>query len=169
MGFFRNFSIAFWFLFLIVSCSDDSGDTPEPQPETDRRQADLVIDGSPWTFDQYVLLNVLERNGSALTDQEIADLGAAAYGEVVLTFNANGSGTETGFDPIPSNFFWDLDSSGNVIFLDNAGNALEPPLGSFHVNLSQQRVSFTAERTEEDPQTTMEIRYSGRADFTGEF
>jgi hypothetical protein len=129
----------------------------------------LVTDGSPWSFDAYELLEVRARNGSDLSDEEIALLGVEAYEKVVLVFEANGGGSETGFDPIPSSFLWKLNSAGNVVFLDQVGNEFESPLGRFGVDVRRQLISFTAEVSRADPDSGVDIVFRGTAFFKGNF
>ena len=134
-------------------------------PEVDDSQARLVVAGSPWVFESYSLAEVLERNGSALSDSEVAALGEAAYSNVVLTFEPDGGGTETGFDPIPSSFLWKLNSVGRVVFLDQNGREFESPLGRFEVNVPQERIRFTSELERMDENSGVPVVFRGTATF----
>ena len=150
------------------ACRSDSN--PEAEPRTrDDAQAKLVVEGSPWTFDSYELLQVRERNGSPLSDEEIGLLAADIFADVIITFESDGGGSETGFDPIPSRFLWKLNSGDNVVFLDQNGNEFESPLGRMEVDVIRQLLQFTSQQTTLDPESGMEIVFYGTVTFKGAF
>ena len=139
-----------------VSCSDDPGMEEATSMEVDDTNARFVIEGTPWIFDRYELLEVRERNGSSLSEEELEGLISEDFTDVVIEFNDNGTGTEVGFDPIPSAFFWELNSAGSVVFLDQVGNEFSP-LGFFDTDIAAQEISFTFEFPFQDISTNTEI------------
>ena len=126
----------------LISCSNDPEREEVPPMEVDDTNARFVIDGTPWTFDRYELLEIRELNGSSLTEVELTDRISEDFSDVVIEFRENG--TEVGFDPIPSSFFWELNSAGNVVFLDQVGNEFSP-LGNFITDIPRDEISFTVE------------------------
>ena len=74
----------------------------------------------------------------------------------MIEFNDNGTGTEVGFDPIPSAFFWELNSAGSVVFLDQVGNEFSP-LGFFDTDIEAQEISFTFEFPFPDPNANINV------------
>ncbi len=128
----------------LISCSDNLDRLEALPMEIDDTNARFVIDGTPWTFHRYELLEIRERNGSLLSEEELEAQISDDFSDVVIEFNENGTGAEVGFDPIPSSFFWELNSAGNVVFLDQVGNEFSP-LGNFKTDIPRDEISFTFE------------------------
>lgn len=148
----KNFLLKYRQVILILmtflGCLGSCGNDPEAEGmtpmEVDDTKARFVVEGTPWQYDRYELLEVRERNRSLLTEEELDNLISDDFSDVVIEFRENGTGTEVGFDGIPSSFFWELNSSGNVIFLDQLGNEFSP-LGLFQIDVGGQEISFTFE------------------------
>ena len=150
----------FILLFGALSCSEDSEDPVNPPQEIDDTNARFVIDGSPWQFHRYDLLEIRNSNGSMRSAQELEVLIAEEFSDVVIEFRENKTGTEVGFDPIPSAFFWDLNTAGSIIFLDEVGNEFSP-LGIFDTDIPNNEISFTFEFPFRDPDFGIEITVYG--------
>ncbi len=167
----RFYVIGITFLFIfcgISSCSNsEESEGNEPSMINDAEGV-LVIDGSPWTFERYELREVRDRAGSDLTDAELIAAVTDTFKDVVIEFMADGRGTETGFDNIPSTFFWKLNTLGRVVFLDQAGNEITP-FGSFDVDVQRQRISFTFETLTPDADLMVEVVHFGTVHFVGSF
>ncbi|MEM1260442.1 MAG: hypothetical protein AAGH81_18100, partial [Bacteroidota bacterium] len=112
--------------------------------QVDSTKASFVIEGTPWRFDRFEFSEVAEPNGSMLSATELTNLITEDFSDVIIEFKENGTGTEVRFDPIPSSFFWELNSLGDIVFLDQVGNEFSP-LGMFHVNVDQEEISFSME------------------------
>jgi hypothetical protein len=74
----------------ILSCSsDDNNDNEELS------MSELLTQNSPWTFDHYEMLSILDSGNSDLTQTEIENETDIAYAGQVLTFNSDGTGNAT--------------------------------------------------------------------------
>ena len=131
----------------LSSCDDnDENETMEAMEPmaVDSTKARFVIEGTPWKFDRFEFSAVTEPNGSMLSATELTNLITEDFSDVIIEFRENGTGTEVGFDPIPSAFFWELNSLGDIVFLDQVGNEFSP-LGTFRINVVQEEISFSME------------------------
>ena len=148
-----------------ISCSSDNeSDDPmidEEMMESTPTEGDIVVQGSPWIYDFYELLEVIDRGQSQLTDAElIADVDME-FSDVEIVFFASGAGSETGFDGPPSTFNWRLGSGGEIEFTDQFGNLIEPP-GEFEV-VNDDSISFEFELITLDQEIDFEVVHRGKA------
>ena len=83
----------------ILSCSSDDNDSQLSTEE-------LLIQGSPWTFDHYEVTSILDIGNSSYTEIEIENDTNQALEGGIITFNNDG----TGADFFPNNngleFIW---------------------------------------------------------------
>ena len=148
-----------------VSCSSDDGsDDPiddEEMMESTPTKGDIVVEGSPWIYDFYELIEVVDRGDSQLTDEDlIADIDME-FSDVEIFFFASGGGSETGFDGPPSTFNWRLGSDGEIEFTDQFGNPIDPP-GEFEV-VDDNSISFEFELITVDQDIDFEVVHRGKA------
>ncbi len=73
----------------ILSCSSDNNDNPQFTTEEE------LVQGSPWTFDHYEMLDILDAGNSNLTQTEIENETNISYAGQVLTFYNDGTGSAT--------------------------------------------------------------------------
>ena len=133
----------------------------EEMTEGTLTEGDIVVQGSPWIYDFYELLEVIERGDSQLTDEDlIADIDME-FSDVEIIFFASGGGSETGFDGPPSTFMWRLGSEGEIEFTDQFGNPIEPP-GAFEVE-DENSISFEFELMTLDQEIDFEVIHRGKA------
>ena len=155
----------FGLLLSTVSCSsddksDDSIDDEEMMDSTPT-QGDIVVEGSPWVYDYYELIEVIDRGDSQLTDADLISDIDMEFSDVEIFFFASGGGSETGFDGPPSTFNWRLGSNGEIEFTDQFGNLIEPP-GEFEV-VDDNSISFEFELITPDQEIDFEVVHRGKA------
>lgn len=72
----------------ILSCSsDDNNDNLQLS------MSELLTKNSPWTFDRYEMLNIIDAGNSDFTKSEIENEINLLYNEQILNFNADGTGS----------------------------------------------------------------------------
>ena len=155
----------FVLLLAVASCSS-SDDSDEPMDDEEMTEStptagDIVVGGSPWIYDFYELIEVVDRGDSELTDEDlIADIDME-FSDVEIFFFASGGGSETGFDGPASTFNWRLGSNGEIEFTDQFGNPIEPP-GEFEV-VDDNSISFEFELMTLDQDIDFEVIHRGKA------
>jgi len=78
--------IIFIVLSILACSSDDNNDTQFSKEE-------LLIQNSPWTFNHYEMINIVDAGNSDFTQTDIeTDINQVVSGNV-LTFNSNGTGS----------------------------------------------------------------------------
>ena len=96
--------IPFVFFVLLISCSSDSSSTEE---ENEISIEELLANGSPWTFSEYRIDEILKTNGVDLTESNLNDQiqrENELNNGLTLIFNADGTGTTSQAD----GFQWEL-------------------------------------------------------------
>ena len=107
------------FLTVLFSCSSDST-TSEGEDENEASIEESLVNGSPWTFLEYRIEEVLDAKGVDLMDSDF-DNQIERENELndglVLEFNADGTGTTNE----PANFQWELipNESIRITFNEN--------------------------------------------------
>jgi len=82
----KIFLIAIILLASIFSCAKDDNDI-----EQDIRK-NILVENSPWTYQNYKVIAITERNGSILTEEELEEFIDKSTTGSTLSFNADGTG-----------------------------------------------------------------------------
>ena len=111
--------LPFIFLAMLVSCSSDS-DSSEEENGNAASVEELLVSGSPWTFVEYRIDEVLDANGANVMDLDFDNqiaLENQLNNGLTLEFNSDGTGTTNQ----PSDFQWELipNSSIRLTFDEN--------------------------------------------------
>ncbi|MEO0528007.1 MAG: hypothetical protein AAFZ89_12320 [Bacteroidota bacterium] len=96
--------IAFVLFALFISCSSDSSSTEE---ENEISTEELLVNGSPWTFSEYLIDEVLNTNGFDLMESDINNQiqrENESNNGLTLEFNSDGTGTTNQAE----DFQWEL-------------------------------------------------------------
>jgi len=143
------------FGMLILSCSSDENDNP-----SNLSKPELLIKNSPWTFNQYELLNVIDAGTSTMTQQEIENDYNMKYSGFMYTFNENGVGyvsSQWG----TFNWQWEIINSnqlrinwemGDVDILDN-------------LNVTESQFDYEAVSITFDDSANSQIKHFGKTIF----
>ena len=74
-------------LMIFTSCSKDEN--------TQLTKEELLVQNSPWTFDYYELINIVNQGNSTLTQQELeTDMNQEIFG-ATISFSQNGTGSNS--------------------------------------------------------------------------
>lgn len=90
--------------FMILSCSSDDSNNDDPQSTT----ADLLIQGSPWTFDHYEMISIIDGGNSTMTQQEIETQTNQELSGSQINFSPNGTGFSSINGVIESDWEWEI-------------------------------------------------------------
>mgnify|MGYP000921808165 CR=1 FL=1 len=137
----------------ILSCSSNDDNS---QLSTE----DLLIQGSPWTFDHYEVTSILDIGNSSYTEIEIeSDTNQALEGGII-TFNNDG----TGSDFFPNNngpeFTWNWEIINNNQLKTVSANGLS---NTINISVtSSQLITESEEGYTYDEQADYDILHSGK-------
>ena len=106
-------TILFLLFTLFISCnSDDSSESST---------INLLTENSPWTFDHYQMLNIVDAGSSVITQQEIEDdINSSLHG-LSLTFNPDGSGFTSSVGEPNENWEWEIISNNQLKIIYDGG------------------------------------------------
>ena len=141
--------------FLIsFSCDEENAEM------TELSLSDLLVQGSPWTFDRYEMTTILDDMGSDITQQEIEDDIDQSSAGIIFTFNADGTGSEQG-PSSPISWTWEIVNGEDLLITFSEGeNQL---FEEFGVNASEMYLAIEAVTFDED--LVVEVLHYGRLYF----
>jgi len=129
-------SILLLSLIALFSCSEDSDDI-----EQDNRMQ-LLIENSPWAFQDYSLISIIERNNSALTEEELEKFIEKTITGSTLSFQADGTGfSKSGTSDVTNNWSWTLNKNEVQSIWDTNGRITTWR----NVEISSTRLRFESE------------------------
>ena len=106
-------TILFLLFTLFISCnSDDSSESST---------INLLTENSPWTFDHYQMLNIVDAGSSVITQQEIEDDINSSLNGLSLTFNPDGSGFTSSVGEPNENWEWEIISNNQLKIIYDGG------------------------------------------------
>ena len=110
----RALSILILGLITLLSCSNDTDDI-----EQDSRVR-ILVENSPWAFQDYKLISVIERNNSKLTEEELENFIEKSITGATLSFNADGTGqSKSGTSDVTNTWTWTLNKNEIQSIWDN--------------------------------------------------
>jgi hypothetical protein len=137
---------------MIFSCSSDSNDEPQLTLE------ELLIQGSPWTFSHYEMLNIIDAGNSSFDQADIEnDINQNNNGEIV-TFNNDG----TGSDFIPNHgtdlWNWEIINGNQLKITFDGGNSdvIE------NISTTSSQMIIEIESVSYDEQAQYEVLHNGK-------
>lgn len=98
--------ILFFLVTLFISCNSD--DNSEPST------INLLTENSPWIFDHYQMLNIVDAGSSVITQQEIENDINSSLNGLSLTFNQDGSGFTSSVGEPNENWDWEIMSNNQL-------------------------------------------------------
>ncbi len=98
----------------IFSCAKDDNDI-----EQDIRK-NILVENSPWVYQSYKLISVIERNNSTLTEEELESFIDKTTKGSTLTFNSDGTGlSKSGTGDKTNTWTWTLNKNEIQSIWDN--------------------------------------------------
>ncbi len=126
----------------ILSCtSDDDNDSPQTS------MSELLTQNSPWTFNHFEMINIIDSGNSNFTQQDIeTNINQEVNGQTV-GFNSDGTGYTTIQGNVESNWEWEIVNGNQLkIIFDLANNETEVyenfSVSSTELVLDYQAVSY---------------------------
>ncbi|NCO64935.1 MAG: hypothetical protein COZ17_13945 [Flavobacteriaceae bacterium CG_4_10_14_3_um_filter_33_47] len=148
----QNLLLAIIIGFLSLACSSDNNDEPQLSIK------DLLTQGSPWTFNHYEMINIIDAGSSNFTQTDIQNDVNSRENGTVITFNQNGTGSV--FIPNEGTDNWDWEIiNGNQLKLTFDGinsDILE------NLNVSSNQLIIETESVSYDEDVQYEVLHNGK-------
>lgn len=144
--------------FMILSCSsDDSNNNDDPPQSTIGVMEVLLVQGSPWTFDHYEMISIIDGGNSTLTQQEIEAQTNQDLSGNQISFFQNGTGFTSVNGAIESNWEWEIINQ-NQLKITYSGNDFEI-MDNLTVSSNELRVEYVGVTYDLD--TDYEVLHNG--------
>lgn len=147
-----NLFIGLLIVLTIFSCSSDNNDEPKLTME------ELLIQGSPWTFDHYEMLNILDAGNSNYNKSDIeTDINLAVNGEIIK-FNSNGTGSVTLPEDGTDTWEWEI-VNGNQLkltFASGESDIIE------NIIFKSSKMIIEGQSVSYDDQAKYEVLHNGK-------
>ena len=88
--------------FLVLSCSSDDDNEPQVLME------ELLINGSPWTFDHYELISIIDSGNSNYTQTDIENYTDDSQNGNIVIFKSDGTGSSSLPNEGTDNWGWEI-------------------------------------------------------------
>ena len=137
----------------ILSCStDEKNDNPELS------MAELLIQNSPWAFDHYELINIIDAGNSDFTQTDIENDVNSRENSTILTFNQNGIGFVSISGGGTVNWNWEIINGNQLKLIHNEANSsiLE------NLSVSSTQLIFDVESVTYDQNVHYEVLHNGK-------
>lgn len=106
---FLKTSLLFLFVLGFCTISACSKDNDQDKPS----QKELLVDNSPWNYKSFELIEVIEDNGSTVSEEEIEEWIDSFANGLSLTFRADGSGQSDSSTNNEETAIWDWQLKNN--------------------------------------------------------
>jgi hypothetical protein len=130
-----NLFFTILFITLIFSCSSDDNNA------TELSITELLVQNSPWTFNHYKLINIIDSGNSDFTQADIENDINQNVGGNVLTFDEDGSGSSFLPEEGTDTWQWEIINSNQLKITYDGGNGESDTFENISVSTSQ----FTVE------------------------
>jgi len=139
--------------FTILSCSSDN-DSNDPEST----MSELLIQGSPWTFDHYEMVNIIDAGNSNFTQTDIENDVNLRENGITLTFNQNGICLVTIPNYGTDNWNWEIANSNQLklTFEGAYTNIFE------NLNVSSNQLIFEGQSVSYDVSVQYEVMHYGK-------
>ena len=111
-----NLFIGVLIVFIFFSCSSD--DSPEQQLTL----KESLIQGSPWTYNHYELINIIDSGNSDFTQTDIENYTNESQNGNVITFNNNGTGSSFLPNEGTDSWQWEIINDNELKLTFDSGN-----------------------------------------------
>ena len=146
---------------LTFSCSsDDDGGTPEIEIGLQ----DLLVDQSPWEFNNVEVLEITQQSNPESTNQEIENMVRNRYQDITFTFNQNETGSFVTPDNQTIDFSYELNTATDEIVFEGFTFGFSSTLSN--VSIAENNFQFEVENSAwdgENPES--EVSYEGKFTF----
>ncbi|UKM65052.1 hypothetical protein GSB9_01614 [Flavobacteriaceae bacterium GSB9] len=145
--------IGFLIGFVIFSCSSESNDQSQQLAKEE-----LLVQGSPWTFEHYKMINLIDAGNSTMTQQEIETKTNLDVSGNQISFSQNG----TGFTSINGNtesiWEWEIIKQNQlkIIFCEDEFEIYD------NLTVSSNELMIVYEAATYDPDAEYEVLHNGK-------
>ena len=111
-------------LFTLTSCKSDDDSS---EMNANLTNEELLIQGSPWTFDRYVLIQIVRDDGLNLTESEIVSMTEMDHVGEQVTYRSNFTGIARLSNGQTNSFNWIITPQGKLELTFQGGPGIEYP------------------------------------------
>ncbi len=138
-------------ILLLNACSSDDDNNQHTIDE-------LLTANSPWTFNYYEMINIIDAGNSSFTQEDIENETNISNSDVTVTFNEDGSGSS--FTPGEGTDSWDWEIINNnqlkIIFDGGETSIFE------NFNVTSSQLTIETESVSFDPVAIFEVSHYGK-------
>jgi hypothetical protein len=142
-------------LTTFLSCNSDDN--------TELSTIELITQNSPWSFDHYEMLNIVNSGSSNITQQEIeTDINSSLL-NLTLTFNTDGSGFASFPNEPNENWQWEIMPNNQLKLTYDISNQDYELF--YNLNVTESHMIMEMESVTYDSDANYEVSHYGKYHF----
>ncbi len=150
----KNLTIFYLLISLVLtSCSSDNSN------DNQQSITDLIVQNSPWTFNHYQLLDIVDAGNSTMTQQEIENDVDTSLIDYTLTFNQDGSGNTYLPNEGTETWQWEILTNNQLKITYDNSNGENDIYNNLNVTSSELTIEYQSVTF--DSNATYEVLHNG--------